>query len=206
MDLFLQGTLEPVKHLNYCVNIYVSQKCAPLLHNFANNVVHVHLQKIALNIPTEHCNHYWYRLHDSIPTPLTLSLTYLLHGVSTVSSLLSIISLSLHISYLVSWGKTDCQPHKSQNYCLKTLLGFLECQKSLFRIVIPGLLLIFGVNYGILLALKLVPPPHFTLRLMGKVSAPIAHSNKSYMHIFTTTYISMVRCTAIYKNCNKQYN
>ena len=166
--------------------MYGGQKYAPLWHSFANNVVHVHLQKIALNMPMEHCNHCRYHLPDSIPTPLTLSLTYLLHGASTVSSLLLIVSLSLHISYPVPWGKTNCQLHKLQNYCLKTLLGFLECQKSLFMIVIPGLLLIFGVNYGIFLALKPVPPPHFTLRLMGKVSTPIAHLNKSYMHTFTT--------------------
>ena len=53
-------------------------------------------------------------------------------------------------------------------------------------IMIPGLLLIFGVNYSIFLALKPVPPPHFTLRLMGKVSTPIEHSNKFYMHTFIT--------------------
>ena len=186
MGLVFQGTLAPVKHLNCCVNVYGGLKCAPLWHSFANNVVHVHLQKIALNMPMEHCNHCRYHLPDSIPTPLTLSLTYLLHGASTVSSLLSIVSLSLCISYPVPWGKTNCQLHKLQNYCLKTLLGFLECQKSLFMIVIPGLLLIFGVNYGVFLALKPVPPLHFTLRLMGKVSAPITHSNKSYMHTFTT--------------------
>ena len=72
MGLVLQGTLAPVKHLNCCVNVYGGQKCAPLWHNFANNVVHVHLQKIALNMPMEHCNHCRYHLPDSIPTPLTL--------------------------------------------------------------------------------------------------------------------------------------
>ena len=137
-------------------------------------------------MPTEHCNHSQYHLPDSIHTPLTLSLTYLLYGASTVSSLSSIVSLSLHISSPVLWRKTNCQLHKLQNYCLRTLLGFLECQKILFMIVIPGLQLIFGVNYGVFLALKLVPSLHFTLRVMGKVSAPIAHSNKSYMHTFTT--------------------
>ena len=39
----LAGTLAPIKHLNCCVNIYGGQKYAPLWHNFANNVVHVHL-------------------------------------------------------------------------------------------------------------------------------------------------------------------
>ena len=149
-------------------------------------MVHVHLQKIVLKMPTEHCNHCQYHLPDSIPTPLTLSLTCLLPGASTVSSLSFTISLSLHVSYPVPWGKTNCQLHKLQNYYLRTLLGFLECQKSLFMIVIPDLLLICGENYGIFLALKPVPPLHFTLRLMGKVSAPIARSNKSYMHTFTT--------------------
>ena len=119
------------KHLNCYINVYGGQKCTPLLHSFANNVVHVHLQKIALNMPSEHCNHYRSHLHDSIPTPLTLSPTYLLHGASTVSSQLSIISLSLHISYPVPWGKTNCQLHKSQNYCLRTLLGFLAVPKEL---------------------------------------------------------------------------
>ena len=186
MGLVLQGTLAPIKHLNCCVNMYSGQKYAPLWHSFANNVVHMHLQKIALNMPMEHCNHCRYHLPNFIPTPLTLSLTYLLHGASTVSSLSLIVSQSLCVSYPVPWGKTNCQLHKSQNYCLKTLLGFLECQKNLFIIVIPGLLLIFGMNYGIFLALKPVLPLYFTLRLMGKVSAPIAHLNKSYMHTFTT--------------------
>ena len=57
-------------------------------------------------------------------------------------------------------------------------LGFLECQPSFFIIVTPGLLHIFSVNYGVFLSLKLVPPLHLTLRVMGKVSAPIAHLNK----------------------------
>ena len=131
-------------------------------------------------------NHCPYHLTNSIHTPLTLSLTYLLYGALAVSSPLSIISLSLRILYPIPWGKTNCQLHKLQNYCLRTLLGFLECQKSLFMIVTLGFLLIFGVNYSIFLALKPVPPLYFTLRLMGKVSAPIAHSDKSYMHIFTT--------------------
>ena len=156
---------------------------------------------------SQHCNHCQYYLPDSIPTPLTLSLTYLLHRASIVSSLSSIISLSLCVSYPVPWGKTNCQLHKSQNYCLKTLLGFLECQKSLFMIVIPGLLLIFGVNYGIFLALKPVPPLHFTLRLMGRVSAPIAHIRTNLMSTHSQqTSVSMVRCTTIYRICNKQYN
>ena len=135
-------------------------------------------------MPMEHCNHCWSHLHNSIPTPLTLSPTYLLHGASTVSSLLLIISLSLCISYPVPWGKTDCQLHKLQIYCLSTLLGFLQCQKSLFMIKTPGLLLICGVNYGIFLELKPVPPLYFTLKVMGKVSAPIAHLNNSYILIF----------------------
>ena len=137
-------------------------------------------------MPTEHCNHFQYHLHDSIHTPLTLPLTYLLHGASTVSSLLLIISLSLRVSYPVPWGKTNYQLRKLQNYFWRTLLEFLECQKSLFMIVILGLLLICGVNYGVFLALKLVPLLPFTLRVVGKVSIPIAHSNKSYMHTFTT--------------------
>ena len=87
MGLVFQGTLVSEKHLNYCINMYGGQKCDPLLHNFANNVVHVHLQRIALNMPTEHCNHCQYHLHDSIHTRLTFSLNYLLHGASTVSSL-----------------------------------------------------------------------------------------------------------------------
>ena len=135
-------------------------------------------------MPTKHCNHCQYYLHNSIHTPLTLSLTYLLHGASTVSSLSLTISLSLCISYPVPLGKTNYQLHKSQNYFLKTLLGFLECQKNLFMIMIPGLLLIFGMSYDIFVALKLVPPSHFTLRLMGKVRAPISHLNKSYVHTF----------------------
>ena len=53
-------------------------------------------------------------------------------------------------------------------------------------IVIPGLLLICGVNYGIFLALKPVPPPHFILRVMGKVSAPITYLDKPYMNKFAT--------------------
>ena len=123
--------MAPIKHLNYCVNMYGGQKCTPLLHNFANNVVHVHLQKIALNMPTEHCNHYQYHLHDSIPIPLTLSLTYLLYGALTVSSLSLIISLSLHVSYPVPWGKTNCQLHKFQNYCLKNIVRFFGVPKKL---------------------------------------------------------------------------
>ena len=188
MTLVFQGTLAPTKHLTCCINKYGGQKCAALFHNFANNIVHVHLQKIALNMPTENCNHCQYYLHNSIHTPLTLPLNYLLHGASTVSSLSLIISLSLCILYPVPWGKTNCQLHKLQNYCLRILLGFLECHRSLFMIVIPGLLLIFGVNNGIFLALKLVLLPHFILKVMGKVSAPIAHSNKSYIHIFTTNH------------------
>ena len=107
-------------------------------------------------------------------------------GFNCVLTVINCLSKFTCISYPVPLGKTNCQLHKSQNYCSKTLLGFLESQKSLFMIVIPGLLLICGVNYGVFLALKPVPPPHFTLRLMGKVSAPIAHSNKSYVHTFTT--------------------
>ena len=98
------STLAPIKHLNCCVNMYGGQKCAPLWHNFANNVVHVHLQKIALNMPMEHCNHCQYHLPDSIPTPLTLSLTYLPHGASTVSSLSLIVSLSLLASHSLYHG------------------------------------------------------------------------------------------------------
>ena len=86
MGLVFQGTLAPKKQFNCCFNIYGSQKYALLLHNFANNVAHVHLQMIALKMPTEHCNHCQYHLHNSIHTPLTLSLTYLLHRASTVSS------------------------------------------------------------------------------------------------------------------------
>ena len=184
MSLILQGTLAPIKHLNCCVSIYGVQKYAPLLHNFANNVVHEHLIKLALNMPTEHCKHCRYHLDDSIHTPLTLSLTYLLHGASTVSLQSWIISPSWRISYPVPWGMINCQLCKPQNYCLRTLLGFSECQKSLFMIVIPGLLLIFGMNYSVFLALKPVPPPQFTPRVMGKVSIPIAHLNKSYICTF----------------------
>ena len=52
--------------------------------------------------------------------------------------------------------------------------------------MIPGLLLNFGVKYsGIFLALKPVPPLHFTLRVMVKVSAPIAHSEQIlHAHIY----------------------
>ena len=96
--IVFQGTLEPENHLNYCVNIYGGQKCTPMLHNFANNIVSVHLQKIALNIFTEHCNYCQYYLHDSIHTPLTLLLTYLLHRASNESSQLLIVSPSLHVS------------------------------------------------------------------------------------------------------------
>ena len=181
----LAGHLDTRKTLDCYINKYGGQKCTLLLYNFANNVVHVHLQKIALNMPTENCNHCLYHLHDSIHTPLTLSLTYLLYGGSTVSSLSSIISLSFHALYPVPWGKTDCHLHKLQNYCLRTLLGFFECQTSLFIIVIPDLRLILGVNYGIFLALKLVPLLHFTLKVMGKVSTSITNSNKSYVYIFT---------------------
>ena len=188
MDLVLQGTLLPVKYFNYCINVYGGRKCAPLLHTSANNVVHMHLQKIALNMPMDHSNHCQYHLHNSIPTPLTLSPTYLLHDASTVSSPSSPID---HITKLMRltpwpWGKTNFQQHNSQNYCLRTLLGFLACQKNLFMIVIPGLLLIFSVNYSIFLALKPVPPPHFNLKFMGKVSAPIACLYKSYVSTFIT--------------------
>ena len=51
-------------------------------------------------------------------------------------------------------------------------------------IVIPGLLLIFGVNYGIFLIIKPMFPQHFTFRVMGKVSAPITRLNKPYMPTF----------------------
>ena len=102
----------------------------------------------------------------------------------TVSSQLLIISPSLYILYPILWGKTNYQMHKSQNYYLKTLLGFSECQKSFFMIVIPNLWLSFGLNYSILLALKLVPLLHFTLRMMGKVNIPTARLKKSYVCIF----------------------
>ena len=64
-------------------------------------------------------------------------------------------------------------------------------------IVIPGLLLICSMNYGVFLAvihlvdvlerlLKPVPPLHFILRVMEKESAPITHMNRPYVHTFAT--------------------
>ena len=38
--------------------------------------------------------------------------------------------ISLHVWYPVSWGKTNCQLHKLQNYCLKTLLGFWSAKRA----------------------------------------------------------------------------
>ena len=45
-------------------------------------------------------------------------------------------------------------------------------------IVIRGLLLIFGVNYGIFLALEPVPPPHFTL-----TDGQSEHTNRTFEQI-----------------------
>ena len=164
----------------------VAKKCTLLLQSFANNVVHMHLLKITLSIPTNYYNHYRYHLHNSIPTPLTLSLTYLLHRASIVSSQLLIVSPSLYISFPVPWGMIQCQLHKLQNYCLSTLLGSLERQHNLFMIMISRLQLNFGVNHGIFLALKPISPLYFTLRVIGKVNAPILHLQKSYICIFIT--------------------
>ena len=166
--------------------MYSGQKCVLTLHNFANSVIPVQLLMITLNMPTEHCNPCQYQIQDSIHTPLALWLTYLLQKASTVSSQLLIVSLSLHISYPVPCGKINCQLHKFQKYCLKTLLGYLECQKTLLMIIIAGLLLNFGVNYSIFLVLKPVPPLLFTYRVMVKMNAPTIHSNKSCRHIFIT--------------------
>ena len=140
--------------------------------NFAHNAVHVHLVNIALNIPTNHCNHCLCYLHDSIHTPLTLLLTYLLRGALTVFSNLFIVLPSLYVSYPMPLEKRNYQLHKSQNYSLKTLLGSSESQKSLFIIVIASLLPNFVVSYGVFLALKPVPRLFFTHRVLVKVNAP----------------------------------
>ena len=72
------------------------------------------LTRIALNIPMQHCNHYCYYLQDYIPIPLTLSLTYILHGASTVSSQMLIVSPSLQASYPIPWERktVSCTSHK----------------------------------------------------------------------------------------------
>ena len=157
-------------------------------------------------MPMEHCSYCRYPLHNSIHIPLILTLTYLLHRASTVYLQLLIISPSWCVSYPVPWGKMNCQLHKLQNYCLRILLGFLECQKSLLIIVIPGLLLMFGVSYGIFLALKPVLPLHFTLRVMGKVNTPTIHLNKSYMCTFITNLCQLLKCTTIQRIWNLQNN
>ena len=63
---------------------------------------------------------------------------------------------------------------------------FFGVPKELVHDRDPRFMLIFGMNYGVFLALKPVPPQHFTLRVMGKVSAPIACLNTSYMCKFIT--------------------
>ena len=60
-------------------------------HNFINNVVPVHLLKIAHNMPTEQCSYCRYYLPNYILKPLILSPTYIQHKVSNVSLTLLII-------------------------------------------------------------------------------------------------------------------
>ena len=67
---------------------------------------------------------------------------------------------------------------------MKTLFGSLECEKSLFIIVIPGLLLNFGVNYSIFLALHPVPPMHFTLSNRQSECTNYKFKQILYAHIY----------------------
>ena len=82
----------------------------------------------------------------------------------------------------------DCRPYNLQDYYLRILFGSSECKKNLFMIVIQGLLLNFGMNNGVLLALKPVSPAIFTHRVIVKVNALTTHLTKSCGHTFITNH------------------
>ena len=135
-----------------------------------------------------------HRALQPLPVPLARFHSYTLDFATNLppsrgfNHVLTIVNHFTKFTYLIpcTMGEDKLSAAQVAKLLFENFLGFLVYQKSLFMIMIPGLLLIFGVNYGVFLALKPVPLPHFTLKVMGKVSAPIAHLNKFYMHTFTT--------------------
>ena len=158
----------------HCCTVLQTMWCTCALTKYSTQYTHGALQPL----PVPPARFHSYTLDFVADLPPARGFNFVLNVIDCLSKFTHLIPCIM--------GEDKLSAAQVAKLLFENTARFFGVTKSLFMIVIPGLLLIFSVNYGIYLALKPVPLLHFTLRLMGKVSTLIPRSNKSYVHTFTT--------------------